>query len=107
MATTPRADPTWAEGFEAEPLSDEEDVAPWRLEAEPLHNIERVLSRPAKRAAAQRAPAAEGPPAGVRLRPAEREVPAASSQLVSCALASSPKGWPLLPNLAVSGAATA
>ena len=27
MATTPRADPTWAEGFEAEPLSDEEDVA--------------------------------------------------------------------------------
>ena len=48
--------------FDAEPPSDEEDVAPWRLEAEPLHNIERVLSRPAKRAAAQRPPAAEVPP---------------------------------------------
>ena len=48
--------------FDAEPPSDEDEVAPWRLDAEPLRNIERVLSKPAKGAAPQRPPAAEVPP---------------------------------------------
>ena len=51
--------------FDAEPPSDEDDVAPWRLDAEPLRNIERVLSKPAKGAATQRPPAAEMPPVEV------------------------------------------